>query len=635
MGRLQLKRIFCADFETTVYDEQEKTEVWAAAIVELNTEYVKVFNRIEIFVSYLWRIKSNAIVYFHNLKFDGSFLLDYFLIKAGFKQGYEKIGDKIVFKENKDLKSKELSYTISNLGQWYRITVRLGKYIIEFRDSLKLLPFKLSEIGKAFKTKHQKLEMEYKGFRKAGELISKKEENYIRNDVLVLKEALEFMFLEGHNKLTIGACCLNEFKKTEMANTLLPGGYDAVFPDLTKVKAPEYTGYENADEYVRETYKGAWCYVVPEKANKIFYDGITVDANSLYSSQMSKESGNFYPIGLPYFFKGEIPEKAKENFYFVRIKCKFRIKEGYLPFIQIKNSPFYKPNEHLITSDVYDKKTGEYYSKAYKDGELIDIKVTLSLTKNDFELMKKHYDIEDLEILDGCWFYQEIGIFDEYIEKYKKIKMESTGAKRTLAKLFLNNLYGKLASSINSSFKVCFIEDNKLKFYTVNEKDKTPGYIPCGSAITSYARCETIKRAQENYYGPDKPGFIYADTDSLHCDLKEEDLKGIPLDDVKFNHWAVECKWEEGFFLRQKTYIEKVNGNYQITCAGMPDNCKKLLDMCFKGEISTDQDTEEKKFLQQNLSIEDFKIGLKVPGKLLPKRIPGGIVLMETTFEIR
>ena len=31
----------------------------------------------------------------------------------------------------------------------------------------------------------------------------------------------------------------------------------------------------------------------------------------------------------------------------------------------------------------------------------------------------------------------------------------------------------------------------------------------------------------------------------------------------------------------------------------------------------------------------DFKIGLKVPGKLRPKRIRGGILLTDTTYEMR
>ena len=40
-------------------------------------------------------------------------------------------------------------------------------------------------------------------------------------------------------------------------------------------------------------------------------------------------------------------------------------------------------------------------------------------------------------------------------------------------------------------------------------------------------------------------------------------------------------------------------------------------------------------FVQKKRSYNDFKIGLKVPGKLLPKRIPGGVLLTDTSYEMR
>ena len=55
------------------------------------------------------------------------------------------------------------------------------------------MPFRLEEIGKAFNTNHRKLDMEYEGYHYAGCEISKEEEDYIKNDVLVLKEALNIM----------------------------------------------------------------------------------------------------------------------------------------------------------------------------------------------------------------------------------------------------------------------------------------------------------------------------------------------------------------------------------------------------------------------------------------------------------
>ncbi len=92
-----------------------------------------------------------------------------------------------------------------------------------------------------------------------------------------------------------------------------------------------------------------------------------------------------------------------------------------LPFIQIKNNLLYKSTEMLETSDVYDNKTKQYYTH-YKDinGNMTDTRVELTLTMTDYELIKEHYELVDFEILDGCWFYSQIGIFDEYIDKYKK-----------------------------------------------------------------------------------------------------------------------------------------------------------------------------------------------------------------------
>ena len=52
--------------------------------------------------------------------------------------------------------------------------------------------------------------------------------------------------------------------------------------------------------------------------------------------------------------------------------------------------------------------------------------------------------------------------------------MNSKGAMRTLAKLFLNNLYGKLASSTKSSFKKAyvnkFLENNPSEFVILQIK---------------------------------------------------------------------------------------------------------------------------------------------------------------------
>ena len=46
-------------------------------------------------------------------------------------------------------------------------------------------------------------------------------------------------------------------------------------------------------------------------------------------------------------------------------------------------------------------------------------------------------------------------------------------------------------------------------------------------------------------------------------------------------------------------------------------------------------DEYEQEFLQTKRKLEDFTIGLKVPGKLVPKHIRGGVLLCKTTYEMR
>jgi hypothetical protein len=279
--------------------------------------------------------------------------------------------------------------------------------------------------------------------------------------------------------------------------------------------------------------------------------------------------------------------------------------------------------------------------------------MTMTMTMTDYILFKEHYNLVDFEILDGCYFTSMGDLFEDYMEKYRQIKMTSTGAIRELAKLFLNNLYGKMASSTDSSFKVAKLkEDNSLAFYEVKANDKKPGYIPVGSAITSYSRNFTIRAAQKNYHGKDKPGFIYADTDSIHCDLPPDKIEGITVHDSNFCCWKLESCWDEAIFTRQKTYIEHVTHEnlkpiekpyYNVKCAGMPDKCKDLFLLTLnatKEEIDSYQaddkyTQEEKEFLSKSRTLTDFNVGLQVPGKLMPKRIPGGVLLVETTYEMR
>lgn len=637
--------IYACDFETTVYAGQERTDVWAAACVALHSEDVRIFGNITDFFRFFVNMRKTVRLYFHNLKFDGNFILDALMYKWGYRPSYLRLPNGEVKEiSDKDMLPKTYKYSISTMGQWYKIIIRTNKYkTIEIYDSLKLLPFSLKVLAKNFGTKHQKLEMEYKGFRFPDCPRTPKEDKYIGNDVLVLKEALEIMFSLGHNSLTIGSECLKTYKA--MIDDGL-GKWESYFPNI--YDTPGIDGL-SAGEWIRKSYKGGWCYLRKGCSGVTVYNGTTADVNSLYPSMMHSMSGNYYPVGIPHFWNGDyIPEDAliDNRYYFLHVHTGFELKKGKLPCIQIKNSAMYKSTEWLESSLI----DGKYRELPGPDG-IITSTVDLYVTMTDWKLIKEHYELWDTEIMNGCWFRSQLGVFDEYIDKFAKIKKEAKDkCTRTIAKLFLNNLYGKMAMSTDSSFKFAEPMNDSFVFHDIHANDKRPGYIPCGSAITSYARCFTIRAAQANYHGNNRPGFRYADTDSIHCDLPPEKIKGIRVHDKDFCCWKLESCWDSSVFVRQKTYIEHVTHNdlepvvpyYDIKACGMPTRSKELLlsSMLGTAKMADCKNVEELQFLFSDgkriiRTYDDFRPGLKVPGKLRPVRIPGGVVLQDTFFTMR
>lgn len=616
------EKIFACDFETTVWDSdtirkygvQQKTEVWAYAIAPLYDKNDSVFigNNIYDFMEFFLSMKKSVTLYFHNLKFDGSFIVDW-LLHHNYK--FHKINKD----RREELAHKEFDCMISDMGQWYTITIVRGRSKITIKDSLKLLPASLRKIGKDLKTKHQKLEMEYKGMRKAYCNITEEEKEYIKNDVLVLKEALEMMFKEGNDKLTIGACCMKQYKKA-----ISKERYEKLFPDLRECYLNyEDCGYSNAWEYIHKSYSGGWCYVNKIHQRTLVDTGCVYDANSHYPSQMSSDSGNYYPIKTPTYKKGSPTQELlsdKNKFLYIRVRCRFKIKDGAYPWIHIRNHNMYKGNENLETSDIR-LKNGTYSRYYYEDGKLWDTRHEFIFTEVDYKLLHDTYDLYDYEEMDYLVFQASKGLFDDYIYPYYSEKQTAKGFKRFLCKLYLNNLYGKFAMSDDSSYKEPYLrDDNVVGFINHEEHKKQVGYIAIGSAITSYARNYTIRLAIANY-----DRFLYSDTDSVHLIGTEKPamLKEHPTD---ICCWKQESIFDKAYYVRQKTYAEhiivsdgeKLESPYNdIKASGMSKQAKE-------------------KFEELGYTIDQLDYGLMLPeSNLKAKRIQGGILLKEMDFKIR
>ena len=71
----------------------------------------------------------------------------------------------------------------------------------------------------------------------------------------------------------------------------------------------------------------------------------------------------------------------------------------------------------------------------------------------------------------------------------------------------------------------------------------------------------------------------------------------------------------------------------------MPQKCKDLFELSMQGfqpEEDDDNYTDaDRWFLSTKRELKDFDVGLVVPGKLLPKRIRGGVLLTDSMYEMR
>lgn len=396
-----VRKKFSCDFETTT--KVDDCRVWAYGFMEIgNKKNYEIGNSLETFMQWCEKIKGD--LFFHNLKFDGAFIVNW-LFKNGFKWSDKP-------------QPKTFNTIISRMGQWYMIDICYGykvgktgkktKLHTVIYDSLKKLPFKVKDIAKSFKLDVLKGDIDYHSERPIGHEITPEEYQYIKNDIEIIADALEIQFNQGLTKMTSGSDSLSGFKAVISKKSF---GY--LFPIFNM----------EADSEVRKAYRGGFTWVNERCQGKTVGEGLVYDVNSLYPSVMY-----YRPLayGTPKKFSGTYEEDSEYPLYIQHITCEFELKENYIPTIQIKD---------VETRKRLNVKQNEYLHSS--KGE----KVELFVTNIDLDLIKEHYHLYNVTYIDGIKFRSKIGIFKGFIDKWMYIKNNSKGAVKQLAKLMLNSLY--------------------------------------------------------------------------------------------------------------------------------------------------------------------------------------------------
>ena len=599
---------FEGDFETTTTPDDVR--VWASCLVDIETfETSFIGNDIDSFFNFLKN--KNSVVYFHNLKFDGEFILSW-LLNHGFEYGTSHEGG-------------TFETLITDDGLFYSITVYFEKKNrkykkVVFYDSLKKLPFKVSVIAKAFQLADEKGEIDYQAHREIGHELTEQEKDYIVKDCRIVAQALHIQFEQGLTKMTNASDAMTNYKEI-----IGKSNFEKWFPVLPV----------ELDADIRQAYKGGFTYLAKRFKNKHVKGGLTLDVNSLYPWAMYN---CLLPYGYPMYFEGKYKKDDDYPLYIVHMKCCFELKKDHIPCIQLKNNRRYVETEYLTSS---------------VDSDGVDEPVELYLTNVDYQLFLDHYDIWDETYINGWKFKGAYGMFKDYIDYWMHIKETTEDAIKQLSKLMLNSLYGRFAQNPKAFQKVAYLDefgvvryelltDKNCKDYNLKPPElREPVYTALACFVTAYAREKTIRSAQSVY-----KRFIYADTDSLHL-VGVDVPENLEIHPTHLGAWKNEGTFVDSKYIRAKTYMETMEtfkndslktyatemsknynriclGTYQITrdekirildtkvtCAGMPDNVKEFV------------------------TYDNFKSGSTFDGKLMPRRFKGGIILQETTFTIK
>jgi len=581
-----------------------------------------------------WLLDGSKNVWFHNLKFDGSFIAVE-LLRRGFK-----------FTFDRNPAVGEFTGLIDGKKMWFSLTVckegsRGGRQFINIKDSLKKVPFGLRKAAMAFGLDVFKDDMDYDIVREPFEPINEADFKYLKKDVEITAKIIHYqVFQSGLKKTTVGSDALNEFKTTIGGDK----GFKDVFPVLD---------FET-DSFIRKSYFGGVTQVKPGMEGKLIGEGCVFDINSMYPYvQYYKQ----LPYGMPIEYDGDyddLDEYTKEEYplYIQKVEFSFKVKENMLPTIQLK-----KQNVDFDYADSDDtmKFNGREFQKT-SHGEI----VTMYLTSVQLKQIKTHYILDNERYVRGFMFKGKTGIFKEHIDKWMKVKIQASkdgnGALKELSKLMLNSPYGKFGTNtIRLNVEPFLWEDDESLGFRVEDEDPPPAdpiYTAYASFVTAYAREELVETIMLCY-----DRFVYCDTDSIHLTgttTPKELLHKIHPDDLGM--WDKEGEFQYAKFHRAKTYCEMLFAKKVMKKDRWGDMVETLKHV---GKEEFYSLSEEERTLDKNLkcaglqahlkdyvSFEEFEIGLKINpdidkdimgkplGKLMPCQVKGGTLLRVRKFSL-
>ena len=396
--------------------------------------------------------------------------------------------------------------------------IKINGRTYDFRDSYYLLPGRLKDLCEAFEISQCKKDFDIKEWIDGGCEITNELKEYLKYDCISLYELLEKFYLE--------------FDVNDIKLTIASTSFNILLKDEKKRKAlANYITKEDEIE-IRKTYKGGRCEVyIREGQNLLKYD-----VNSIYSFVMREF---LYPTGsmIKFINKEEIDIYINILGWLGVVKVNIKAPYLYIPYLVKRDT---KLNKLIAPIGIWtDYITTFEYQEAIKRGYEIDI-------------------------IEAYLYSKKENYFIDYVDYYYNIKKNSTGAKKEIAKLMLNSVYGKFGQK-RSYDKFYTLEEIIKKKLNLNDFYPLDLYMYMKEEefyydrrinpiiavfVTAYGR-HVLYKGIENIIK--KGGNVYyVDTDSIITNIElDEEL----VSNTELGKWKLECEIKEYIGIEPKTYI--------------------------------------------------------------------------------
>ena len=539
----------------------------------------------------LGRSREKQYIYIHNLKYDLEF------IKYCIWDLVQEYGAEI--------------NPIFRNGQPVQVAVEVNNRTLIFRDSAKKWQGNLRSLGDALGVpKLENIDPEFHpGWSHLLNLDDEEAWRYVIRDAYICYRAGVFWHGQGFTRATTSGDAWHDMQVVRGRKY-----WDEQFPHLTREE----------DDALRDGYFGG----INISRNKGYHVGPITheDKVSMYPGVMLDKP---LPVGPPQYMGAIHPDSG---LWVGKLRVKLHIKDGHIPWFTFKNGLDYCGEDLRYGEHVEDTKQWHI----------------LTLTSVDWENLALDYDIEVTEGPAEFWaFRSRVGLMKPYIDKWaaEKKRAKKGTAEREHAKRMLNAAYGRFALIPDGEHTELIMEDGDLRWHSEEEKGEPTAYLPYAMFTTAWARKELMDRVRlvTSERGIDAV---------LHCDTDSVIYKGEPVGGYgkEIGMWDLESQpdaiYEAGF----KRYIEIFRDQeipYNVTCAGVPQPKRadglpygmqiELLDcpsQIFAGILGHEHYKIQSHWLRQL-----YKDHGKDPDdvntlKLLPRKVPGGVILEGHTHEL-